>query len=262
MAKADQIITHIRKSQKVRVPKVAEMVADQIRATIIRGELKDGDTLAPEAHLIAEFEVSRPTIREAVRILESEGLVTVTRGARGGARISSPTSDLVARAAGIALQSQGATIGDLYEMRTIIEPPAARMIAERNGKHAAAVLQAHLDRELTLVHDRMAASTAIAGFHRIMIEQCGNVTLTMVAHALQGLVEKHLALAQNRAKPEDPAETARRLRFGFRSHAKLIALFEQGDAVGAEQHWRNHMHAAGTFWLATVAPTTVVELLS
>src|SRR3546814_12149929 len=62
------------------------------------------------SHLIAEFEVSRPTIREAVRILESEGLVTVARGARGGARVSSPNYEMVARAAGITLQSQGVTI--------------------------------------------------------------------------------------------------------------------------------------------------------
>src|SRR3546814_10423999 len=87
-------------AEAVRVPKTAELVARQIRNAIIRGELVDGDTLPAESHLIAEFEVSRPTIREAVRILESEGLVTVARGARGGARVSSPNYEMVARAAG------------------------------------------------------------------------------------------------------------------------------------------------------------------
>src|SRR3546814_21144854 len=75
--------TLFRSAEAVRVPKTAELVARQIRNAIIRGELVDGDTLPAESHLIAEFEVSRPTIREAVRILESEGLVTVARGARG-----------------------------------------------------------------------------------------------------------------------------------------------------------------------------------
>lgn len=256
-----QRLATIPKDRAVRIPKTAELVARQIRNAIIRGQLQDGDTLPAEAHLIAEYEVSRPTVREAIRILESEGLITVSRGARGGARISSPTYDMVARAAGITLQSMGATLGDLYEMRTIVEPPAARMVAERNGKEAAAVLRVHLEKELSLVDDRFAASLAIADFHRIMIELSGNITLTMFAHALQGLVERHLQLAQRKEPSQDLEMLGRRLRFGFRSHAKLIDLFEQGDGEGAEKHWLNHMRAAGAHWLAVVAPTTVVELL-
>lgn len=245
----------------VRIRKTAELIADQIRRAIIRNDLKDGDSLPAEAHLISEYQVSRPTIREAIRILESEGLISVSRGARGGAKICAPTFDLVARAAGIALQSKGATVKDIYEMRTIIEPPAARLVAERGGKAAAAVLQDQLDFELSLVDDRLAAGHAIADFHRILIDQCGNVTLTMVANSLQNLVERHLALAQRREPELDPEESARRLRFGFRSHAKLIEHVENGDGEAAEKHWYNHMRAAGVYWLQVVAPTTVVELL-
>ena len=168
---------------------------------------------------------------------------------------------MVARAAGIALQAKGATIGDLYEMRTIIEPPAARMVAERNGPEAAKILREHLEKELSLADDRIAAASAIADFHRIMIEQSGNVTLTMVAHALQGLVERHLMLAQHREPTHDKEALDRRMRYGLRSHAKLIDLIEEGDGEGAEKHWLNHMRAAGTYWLAEVAPTSVVELL-
>jgi len=254
-------VARILRDRTVRIPKSGEVVADQIRTAIIRGELKDGDNLPAEADLIEAFEVSRPTIREAVRILESEGLITVSRGSRGGARVNAPTFEMVGRAAGVALQSMGATVGDLYEMRTIIEPAAARMAAERNGKAAAAVLRAHLEKELALVDDRLAATQAIAEFHRIMIEQCQNITLTMIAHALQGLVERHLHLAHRREPPQDLEMLEQRMRFGLRSHAKLIELIEAGDGEGAESHWRNHMRAAGVYWLAEVAPTTVVELL-
>jgi DNA-binding FadR family transcriptional regulator len=255
-------VAQILRDRTVRIPKSGEVVADQIRKAIIRGELKDGDNLPAEASLIQTFEVSRPTIREAVRILESEGLITVSRGSRGGARVNAPTFEMVARSAGVALQSMGTTIGDLYEARTVIEPAAARMAAERNGKAAATVLRAHLQKELSLIHDREAASHAIAEFHQIMIEQSQNLTLTMVAHALQGLVDRHLQLAQRREPSKDEVMLERLLRFGLRSHAKLIDLLEAGDGEGAESHWRNHMRAAGTYWLAHVAPTTVVELLN
>src|SRR4051794_8165047 len=67
----------------VRVPKTAELVARRIRRQIVTGELKEGDALPPESQLMADFTISRPTLREAFRILESEALITVRRGARG-----------------------------------------------------------------------------------------------------------------------------------------------------------------------------------
>jgi len=250
-----------RNAASVRVPKTAELVARQIRNAIIRGELRDGGTLPAEAHLIAEFEVSRPTIREAIRILESEGLVRVARGARGGATIAVPDYGMVARAAGITLQSKGVTIGDLYELRTIIEPPAARLVAERNSVEGGRILRELLETEMTLVEDRMAVSRAIALFHRMMMELSGNQSLAMVANALQDLVERHLQLAQVREPAHDHDYLTKRTRFGLKSHAKLIDLIEAGDGPGAEAHWRAHMVAAGQTWLATVGPTSLVELL-
>ena len=69
----------------VKVPKTAELVATQLRNQIVRGDLREGDALPPEAALMAQFGVSRPTLREAFRVLESEALISVRRGARGGA---------------------------------------------------------------------------------------------------------------------------------------------------------------------------------
>ncbi|MEP7349576.1 MAG: GntR family transcriptional regulator [Sphingorhabdus sp.] len=250
-----------RNAASVRVPKTAELVARQIRNAIVRGEIVDGGTLPAEAHLIAEFEVSRPTIREAIRILESEGLLRVARGARGGAMIKSPDYEMVARAAGITLQAQGTTIGDLYEMRTLIEPPAARLVAERNSVEGARVLRAHLETEWALVKDRFAESQAIAEFHRLMLEQSGNQTLIMIAHALQNLVEKHLELAQHSEPSKDMVALEKRTRFGLKSHAKLIDLIEKGDGEGAQLHWHAHMVAAGKIWLSQVGPNSLVELL-
>ena len=73
----------------VRVPKTAELVASHLRRQIVRGELKEGDALPPESALMEQFGVSRPTLREAFRVLESEALISVRRGARA-ARVSTP----------------------------------------------------------------------------------------------------------------------------------------------------------------------------
>jgi len=245
----------------VRVPKTSELVAKQIRNAIIRRELNDGDTLPAESHLIAEFGVSRPTIREAVRILESEGLVTVARGARGGARISSPNYEMIERAAGITLQAQGVTIGDLYEMRTLIEPPAARLVAERNSEKAVPILRKFIDDEMSHIKDPYAVTLLIAEFHRLLMELSGNKTLNAFSQALRALVDGHLSLSMRRRHEGNHEFSERQLRFGLKSHTKLVDLIEAKDGPAAQEHWKNHMEAAGKVWLDQMGAETVVELL-
>jgi len=245
----------------VRVPKTSELVAKQIRNAIIRGELRDGDTLPAEAHLIAEFSVSRPTIREAVRILESEGLVEVARGARGGARISSPNYEMIQRAAGITLQAQHVTIDDLYEMRTLIEPPAARLVAERNSEAAVPILRRLVEEEMGNLKDFMTVTRLIAEFHRQLMELSGNKTLNVFSQALRALVDAHLELSVRRRQATDPEFSERQMRYGFKSHARLVDLIAARDGAGAEAHWKNHMVVAGKVWLQQIGRGSLVDLL-
>src|SRR5215218_6683547 len=116
--------------QLVRAPKTAELIATHIRRQIVRGELKEGDTLPPEVRLMEQFGVSRPTLREAFRILETESLISVRRGSRGGAQVMAPDLSVAARYVGLLLQLQGATIVDVYEARMVLEPVCARLLAE------------------------------------------------------------------------------------------------------------------------------------
>lgn len=243
-----------------RAPKMAELVARTIRRAIVTGALQTGDMLPPEAQLLEEHGVSRPTLREALRILESEGLLTVERGARGGARVSRPTASIVAQAAGIALQTRDATVADLYEARTIIEPPAARLAAERAPKRAAAALRRHLAHEKSVMHDIDAVTSAIADFHRILLEECGNQTLAVVGLALHGVVERHLKAVQ-RARPRPEADREKQLRFGLKSHERLIAHIEAGDGDAAERHWVAHMNAAARYWAGDLGRMAFIDIL-
>ncbi|MFN3856852.1 MAG: FadR/GntR family transcriptional regulator [Caulobacter sp.] len=243
----------------IRIPKTAEVLAGRVRKAIIRGELKPGDKLPSEAQLIADFEVSRPTIREAIRILESEGLISVSRGARGGARVNPMSSEMITKAAGLALQSRGATMEDIYQARSLIEPPAARLAAENRSSQAAAALRAQLDVERS-VSDRVALANAIADFHRVLLDECGNIALGVVGKALQDVTALHMRLSIRSRGPDlevyDP-----QTKFGLRSQERVIELIEAGDGPGAEAHWVNHMKAAGRVWLANVGSTSVVDVL-
>lgn len=241
---------------QVRIPKTAEVLAARVRKAIIRGELRAGDKLPSEAQLIETFEASRPTVREAIRILESEGLITVSRGARGGARVNVLSLDLVTRAAGVALQARGATMADIYQARSLIEPPAARLAAEIRPGAAAAALRIQLELERGLEAGPTQAA-AIAEFHRILLDECGNIALGIVGKALQDIVSRHMQLSV-RVRDE---LSARQVRFGLRSQERLIELIAAGDGAGAESHWVAHMEAAGRVWLANIGSTSVVDVL-
>ncbi|HST64115.1 MAG TPA: FCD domain-containing protein [Mycobacteriales bacterium] len=226
----------------VRTPKTAEVLAARLRGRIVRGELRAGSRLPPEAELQQQFGVSRPTLREAFRILEAESLLSVRRGARGGAQIVTPDRSVAARHVGSLLQVSGTTIGEVYEARLAIEPTAARMLALRGGPDAVRALREHLTlMRLLLATDPDAAdwARASARFHDLIVELCGNKALAVAAGVLREIATTHVALAVPRV--ETTATMARALR----SYLRLVDFVEAADGYGAERHWRTHLQVAG-----------------
>jgi GntR family transcriptional repressor for pyruvate dehydrogenase complex len=232
----------------IRIPKTAELVADSIRRQITGGELREGDTLQPEALIIEEFGVSRPTVREAFRILESEKLISVSRGSRGGARVHVPKPDQVARYAGFVLQSRKASYRDVYEARILIEPPAARLVAETRSKDAPAILR-------QIIADQRATNEAgdfgraVATFHTRLIELTGNQTLILISGMFDGIVGQFQSDV-SRANRKADTGARRSTEMGLKSQEKLVGFIEARDGAGAEAHWRRHMENSAKVWLA------------
>jgi DNA-binding FadR family transcriptional regulator len=245
----------------VRVPKAAELVASRIRRAIVEGKIGAGDNLPSEAKLVEMFEVSRPTIREAIRILEFENLITVSRGARGGARVNAPGVGFVSRAMGVSLQLRRVTLGDIYAARSMIEPLAARLAAERRPKEASAALRAQVAVEGEALKDNVIIAHHAAEFHRILLEYCGNQTFALVGIALHELASKHQMLAHQSHPVENPEITLKRSRAGMRSQERMIEFIETGRGTEAESHWRAHMTRAGEYFLEGLAETSVVDIL-
>src|SRR6201996_2829510 len=133
--------------QRARVPKAAELVAADLRRQIIRGELAEGDALPPESDLMARFGVSRPTLREAFRVLESENLITIRRGARGGARVQPPGREVAARYAAFTLEYRGVTVRDVYDARAALEVPSVGKLARERTTEDLEVLDRALSEQ-------------------------------------------------------------------------------------------------------------------
>ena len=217
----------------VRPPKAAEMIAGRLRAAIVTGQLAVGDDLPVERELIEAYGVSRPTFREALRILETEKLLRVTHGERGGAKIIGPSLELASHAVGMVLQAQGTTLADVQVARQIFEPPAARMVAARCSPTTLRVLRQALATE----RDAGPAEFSLAAmrFHELLIQESGNNTLSAFLYVLHDIHEGH-ARAIARAGRQEPSVRARVLEI----HAELLEHIEAGDGDAAEQLWRDY----------------------
>lgn len=247
----------------IHVPKTAELVAQQLRRRIVRNELTEGDALPPEAQLMEEFGVSRPTLREAFRVLEAESLIIIRRGSRGGARVRTPDIGVAARYAALLLQHRGITVKDVYDARLALEPAAAGALAERrNNRAAIAQLQAVLDEEEATLDDRAAHGIASVKFHQKLVEVAGNDTIAILVGMLHEIIEEHIALVTSGPDESRPGTHPRRTReAGWKAHAKLIKLVRAGDGAAAEEFWRIHMEAAGKLLFRNLGAKTVVDLM-
>ena len=237
----------------VRAPKTGELIASNLRRQIVRGELRPGETLPAESQLMEQFGVSRPTLREAFRILEAETLISVRRGSRCGARVVAPDASVAARYVGLLLQMQGATINDVYEARMISEPPCARLLAlnrtdEDIEKLTAVVnaLNAEVAKRKPFIPDPYTWSNLTYRFHELILEGCGNKTMAIQGAVLQDIVATHL---RTKIAQRDDNDTDERFQRVIRSYMKLITLVKAGNAAAAEKHWRSHMEGAAQYLL-------------
>src|SRR5690349_20678096 len=113
------------------LPKAAEVVAAELRRQIIYGERAEGEMLPPEAEMTIELGVSRPTLRQALRILETELLVTVQRGRRGGTRVNRPSPKVAGRYLGNVLMFHSTSLDDVHTARLLLEPAAIGELKNR-----------------------------------------------------------------------------------------------------------------------------------
>lgn len=247
---------------RIRVPKTSEVVADQIRAQIVRGELEEGGFLPPEGQLMETLGISRPTLREAFRILEAEGLISVVRGSRTGAKVHKPSVELVSRYAGYVLESQGTTIADLYQARLAIEPSVVRWLATDKGRGATGKLRKLLAEMDALLdadrHDEFIEHVEV--FHQALVASTGLNTITFLSRMLLNLAAKHQRGFQRR-HPRSQEQRQKSHRAGLKSYKKVVDLIEAGDVEGAVSHWRLHLTNANATWTGEGEGERTVESL-
>ena len=226
-------------------PRVAEMIADELRVRIVNGQLEDGSILGRQEDLVQEFGVSLPSLREAMRILETEGLISVRRGNIGGAVVHRPTTHGAAFMLGLVLQANKVVVGDLAAALGVVEPSCAELCARHPTRRAIAARLDELSRRAAEHLEDGAVFTPVAReFHDELARSCGNETLRQVVGTLESLwsdYESHWAEASSRAGEYPTMEERQAV---LAAHAAITDAIRRGDPATAERASRRHLDAA------------------
>jgi GntR family transcriptional regulator, transcriptional repressor for pyruvate dehydrogenase complex len=214
-------------------------VARDIRRRIAQRDLRPGDHLPPEDELMATLGLARTTVREGLRILESQGLIEVQRGRGGGGRVTYPSIDRLTDAFALSLQLQGAAYRDLVEAWRLIEPMLAGRLAATHTDDDVETLAGLADEAAVAARadDPVAFGWAAHRFHDELVGRAGNAALATLARLLREL------LADAGPATPEPNPDRAVLVGDVRAYRKLVRLIDDGDVAGAEAHCRAKMLA-------------------
>jgi len=240
----------------VRTQRIPERIAADIRKRILRGEIQEGASVPPETELMRIYGVSRPTLREALRILEAEQLVLIRRGGIGGGVVQKPSLDVAARQFGFVLQDQAVTLGDVHRARSVIEPPALAALALTVTPAQLAELNAHLSETNQYIGDPVRYSRSVEELREKMVMMTGQTTLMLLMRLLREVIQRHtVAVGKN-----PPERWAKMQTLSLKAHQQVLDLIGAGDAQAAEDYWREHL-AQLEHHLGRAAATQVIDLL-
>lgn len=238
--------------RRLTSPRIAQTVADELRRQIIDGELADGDLLPPQSVLVERFNVSLVSLREALRILETEGLVSVRRGNRGGAIVHAPDESTAASMLGLLLQSEHVQLSDLAQALKEFEPTCAGLAAQRADRVDTVVSELQrINAQMAECLDDGAAFTECGRqFHDMIVRGCGNRTMIAMVGCLEVLwTARELQWAeQSAATGEYPSMSKRNAV--LKAHEALADAIETGDPERARRVAARHVADTQAYVLA------------
>ncbi len=221
-----------------RTTKISHLLAADLRRQILSGELVANQRLPSEPELTTQLQVSRDTLREALRILESQSLLEIRRGRGGGAVVRKPGLDAVGRYVALLLQLRKATLAHLEEARFVIEPPAAEQLASRAGPDDIERLVELHDAERAVEDDPLPFVTAVAAFDQAVTDLSGNRTLGVLAGVFRDIYAGQTYTAIGSMDRAASEQIARRVVV---SHGAFLDAARRQDGALAKRTWSDYL---------------------
>jgi DNA-binding FadR family transcriptional regulator len=232
----------------LQVPKASDVLADDLRERILRGDFPEGTALPTERELVSQTRMSRATIREALRILEVQGLVRIKTGRAGGAYVSRPGLDSVADSVDLLIRARRIRIPALLETREAIEPFCAQLAAKHRtdedlGRLEAAnavMADAGTLAEFLQANVDWHVAVAVAGHNELLTGFIRALARGIYASTdNQGFVDDGVRLTTLRAhravtkaiRAQDPDAAGRRMSRHVHSYAEAVMEVEDRTSV-------------------------------
>jgi GntR family transcriptional regulator, transcriptional repressor for pyruvate dehydrogenase complex len=215
-----------------RSPKIGQSISDDLRRKILTDSLPPGTKLPSERELMGIYSASRASIREAIRLLEADGLITVRPGPGGGIRSAYPDPGKHRLSLAIFLTVKKATVGDFYQFRMLVEPEIARLAARNATDRQRADLL-----EMALAPPEHY-SNAAAAFHEQLALSTNSVIIEAVLSSFFPIVELHTGPDLASTEELDANRAA------HRSIARAVVMKQEEEACKA---MRRHLEAHGDF---------------
>lgn len=176
-----------------RALKTSELIAREIILDITERGLKEGDTLPSEAQMLRHYEVGRASLREALRLLEVQGLVRIRTGARGGPVVGAATAENLARMLTLFFGLAGATYEDLTAVMLIAAPKVAELAARnRLSKAESLALRAAVERPCAAVNPRLIRTETLTDFHSLLPMLARNPVWSLLTDAIGLIFAEHV----------------------------------------------------------------------
>ncbi len=223
----------------------ADILASALRGRILSGEVPDGGMLPTQQALTEEFGVSKAVVREASRILETEGLLTVQRGNVGGAMVHVPRAANVAYTLGLVLHSRGTRLEDVRSTIELVEPLCAGLCASRPDRMTTVVpaLVASNDelRRCVARGDGEGATRAARSWHEAIAQNAGLESMTVLIGALATVWSSHIHSGVEGTRDQGVALNPESSEVVVKDHQKIVDLIVDGDQAGATEEARAHL---------------------
>lgn len=216
----------------VSVDRVSQVIVDQIKVLIRDGRLQPGDRLPSERELCQRFGVSRVTVREALRVLEAGGLLTIRVGAHGGAFLTSPTTERLSEGLADLISVSRLTAANVTEARIIVELGILPLAVERATGDDIAALFAMVDEAESALDAGTYSVEMSAAFHIRVAECTHNPAIAMLVQSFHGPLLMSL---------EESHQSAPMSFRGIDEHRKLAQAIKDRDLAAARKVATTHL---------------------
>lgn len=217
--------------------KASESIYDQIRELILSGQLRPGDQLPPERKMMEMFQRSRPSVREALRMLEQDSLIKVNPG--GGAVVMAPTTNSVEMPLENLLTLNCISKSELVEARTSVESSIAFYAAKRRSSEDIQEMEAALWDKSDSPDSFLAFSELDMKFHQSIANAAHNRLLNLLDEVMHNLVLKILSSTYEQLPPELQEKMMAQI---LDDHKKILEAIIDQDSETAQNRMLAHVH--------------------